>query len=224
MPYRAVALGPEHVEAVYSLHRVAHSLASRPDLVRLDTREYFASHIAQHGFILGILVGNDLVGYGLASLPSTDAENYGTLLRLPRSEFPLVGQLEGAAVHLDWWGRGLHHMLARWRISCLADDGRRHICATVAPRNIWSLNNLLRVGMTVRRIATLYGGLTRYVMQWEGAAYVPPASQPGDRVVDLDDLQAQAALLDAGWRGTLLQRVEGDRWTLTFRPPPGVSP
>ncbi|KJS45197.1 MAG: hypothetical protein VR70_00690 [Rhodospirillaceae bacterium BRH_c57] len=218
VPFRAHALTAEHVDAIYELHRTAHALAVRPELVRLDTRDYFAEHIEGHGLILGVFVGDALVGYGLISIPTNDAENYGTFLGLPHDEFPLVGQLEGAAVHHDWWGRGLHNMLARWRVACLHNAGYRHICATVAPRNTWSLNNLLRVGMTVREIATLYGGLTRYVLQWEGPSYAALKPAAGDIPLSLDDLDAQRAVIAKGARGAILQGSAAGGWTLVFHP------
>jgi hypothetical protein len=218
VPFRAHALTAEHVDAIYVLPRMAHAVAVRPELVLLDSRDYFASHIDGHGLILGVFVGDDLVGYGLISIPANDAENYGTFLGLPHDEFSLVGQLEGAAVHHDWWGRGLHNMLARWRVACLHNAGYRHICATVAPRNTWSLNNLLRVGMTVRQIATLYGGLTRYVLQWEGPSYPALKSAPGDIPVSLDDLEAQRGLIAQRARGAILQGSAADGWTLVFHP------
>ena len=221
-PYTARRLLEADVDEVFALHQLARSLSPRPELVRPDTRDYFLRHMEDEGFILGAFVGGALVGYGLASLPHSLEDSYGPVLGLPDAEFPLIGQLEGAAVHPDWWGHHLHFNLATWRIECLAAAGYKHIGATVAPRNTWSLRNLLSVGMTVRVVAEMYGGLLRYVVLWEGAERPPPAPTSGPdtlRRLPLNAIAEQTVLLHQGWRGIALEAVppeQGGDWAMVL--------
>jgi hypothetical protein len=190
----------DDLDAVYALHLEAVDSMTSPGLVRRDERAYFESHVDGDGFILGVFCDGCLVGYGLTSFPRDGSENYGVVLGLPAGELPLVGQLEGAAVGVAHWGRGLHRRLATWRAEVLAAAGYRHICATVAPGNVWSMRNLLRTGLVIRCVGHLYGGLLRFVMQRDEAA--PTVLVPGTEVtVPLDDIGRQAALMADGYVG-----------------------
>lgn len=198
LPFTARPLTPADVEAIYALHLEVVSHMRAPGLVRRDSRDYFAAHVDGAGFILGAFSGERLIGYGLSSFPRDPAENYGVPLGVPSDQLPLVGQLEGAAVSVDHWGRGLHFLLAGWRAVCLADSGYRHICATVAPGNVWSLRNLLRTGLVIRAVGHLYGGLLRFILQHDRQG--PPTPDPATSVsVPLDDLDRQRALLAEGY-------------------------
>lgn len=209
----------DDVDAVYALHLRVLEVMPRPGLVRPDSRAYFQSHVGDdQGFILGCFFGSRLIGYGLCSLPSDPAENYGTVLGLPPEELLLVGQLEGAAVDDAYWGRGIHRLLATWRANCLIAAGYRHVCATVAPGNVWSLRNLLDTGLTVRRIGTLYGGLLRYVMQ-NDVERPMQLDLAESRSLPLQDTEAQAALLDRGYVGHACSLERDGLRLMHFAPP-----
>lgn len=219
IPVEARRLGLADVDDVYSLHLRVLEVMPRPGLVRPDPRSYFEGHVAGgEGFILGCFSDGRLIGYGLCSLPQDPVENYGMLLGLPPEDLLLVGQLEGAAVDDAFWGRGIHRLLARWRADCLVAAGYRHICATVAPGNVWSLRNLLHTGLTVRCTGTLYGGLERYVMQ-NDVERPMVLDLDGSRVLPLQDLDEQAALLSQGYVGYACSLESGGRRLMHFARP-----
>lgn len=221
LPFEARRLRAADVDAVYALHLEVVSQMSAPGLVRRDTRDYFAAHIEDAGFILGTFCEDRLVGYGLSSFPRDELENYGVQLKLPAHELPLVGQLEGAAVGVEHWGRGLHLMLAGWRADCLAEAGFRHICATVAPGNVWSLRNLLRTGLVIRHIGVLYGGLLRYVLQQD--RHLPPVADVASScMVPLDNLDRQRELIADGYFCHACTTHGPGNHTLTYSRPEGA--
>ncbi len=216
-------LGLDDVDDVYALHLRVQGAMRRPGLVRPDTRDYFAGHVSGgEGFILGCFSEERLIGYGLCSLPRDPQENYGVLLGLPAEELLQVGQLEGAAVDEAYWGRGIHRLLATWRANCLVAAGYRHICATVAPGNVWSLRNLLKTGLTVRHLGTLYGGLLRYVMQNDVERPLA-LDLTASRVLPVQDIEAQATLLMKGYVGYACSQEPGGPALMHFARPRGAA-
>ncbi len=209
-------LDSRDLPAVIALHqRVVGATAA--DLVASETDAFFADHLERLGRVLGLCDGDRLAAYAVLGLPGPGDHNFAAYLDPPPADPSTVAHLDGISVAPEWRGRGLHRYLTRRRMEMAAQAGRMLVITTVAPGNLASLTNTLAEGLEIRRLTRLYGGW-RFVL----ARRLPPTpsrEEAATRWLPVSDLTAQAALLDAGWRGVRL-RDEGDgRAAILYRAP-----
>ena len=186
-------LEPVDLDAVYALHRQAIGEAVRPEVVKPETRDFFAGILGGRGRMEGVFSAGTLVAYGVLQtvLPAYDD---------PRSLIDAapdapIAKLAGASVAIAFRGRGLQRALIAARVGLLY---RTHILfATSAPANQPSWVNLLAEGFSIRALVPYYGGHLRYVMVRDGTSIAPRT----ERLIAAGDVEQQIACLAAGWRG-----------------------
>jgi len=210
-PIRTRELGPDDLDAVEVLHRMAIGPVARPDVVKPESRSYFEGILAGRGRTVGLFEGADLVAYGILQHDHTPKDGPHRLLKLP-PETP-VGRLAGASVHPDHRGRGFQRVVIDERVA-LAPPGMV-LFSTAAPVNPPSWSNLLEGGFPIVGIEFFFGGYARYVMLRDGSAYDPDAVV----VVDPRDFPRQQALFADGWRGYARARLPGGEPGVLFARP-----
>lgn len=190
-------LTPSDLEAIYALHRMAIGEAVRPEVVKPETKDFFAGILSGRGRIEGVFASGALVAYGVlqAVLPSYDD---------PR---PFIGadpaapvaKLAGASVAIAFRGRGLQRALIAARVGLMYQT---HILfATSAPANQPSWMNLLSEGFSIRALVPYYGGHLRYLMVRDGTEIAPRA----EKLIAAEDTEQQIACLATGWRGVAVR-------------------
>jgi hypothetical protein len=112
-----------------------------------------------------------------------------------------VGELDGVGVLPHWQGNGLHHDMLVWRIKAATALGRPDALATVSPDNLFSLPNMLAVGLTARALMQMPHGAWRYVMHHDGKRH----SAVAGRWRPLTDVDGQIAAFASGARGVALR-------------------
>lgn len=201
------ALGPSDLDAVYALHRQAIGEAIRPEVVKPETRDFFAGILGGRGRMVGVFAdtagaGAELVAYGVLQrvLPAYDDPR--PYIGAP-AEAP-VAKLAGASVAPAHRGQKLQRALIAARVG-LAQPGDI-LFATSAPANPASWINLLSEGFAIRALVPYYGGHLRYLMVRDGTDVTPRDT----RLMSPADAEGQMALLKAGWRGVAArQGAEG---------------
>ncbi|GGF89280.1 hypothetical protein GCM10007301_56500 [Azorhizobium oxalatiphilum] len=188
------ALVPADLDIIYALHRAAIGEAIRPEVVKPESRDFFAGILDGRGQMQGVFDAGELVAYGVLQrdLPAYDDPR-------PHIGAPAdasVAKLAGASVASAYRGRGLQRALIAARVG-LARPGDI-LFATSAPANPASWINLLAEGFAIRALVPYYGGHLRYLMVRDGSSIVPEAT----RLVLPDDSGQQMALLADGWWGT----------------------
>lgn len=211
MPIRARALGPDDLDAVEALHRIAIGPVARPDVVKPESRSYFESVLAGRGRTIGLFEGADLVAYGILQHDHTPKDGPHQLLGLPPDT--AVGRLAGASVHPDHRGRGFQRRVIAERVA-VAPPGMV-LFSTAAPVNAPSWSNLLEGGFPIVGIEFFFGGYARYVMLRDGSTYDPDAVI----VVDPRDFARQKTLFAEGWRGYARTRLPGGEPGVLFARP-----
>lgn len=199
--------------AVDDLHRRAIGAAG-PDVVKPEHPDFFAAILGGRGRMIGVFAADRLIAYGVLQhvIPADDD---------PR---PLVGagaavqrvKLAGASVAPDQRGSGLQRALISARVRLAHENYTQPLIlyATSAPGNTASWSNLLAEGFHIRGIKLYYGGYPRYVMvnqrdvvDWGAQTELDPG-----------DIDAQARLLERGWRGIAARRAK-DGTALVFAHP-----
>ena len=152
-------LGAGHLDAIEHLHRLSIGSAG-PDVVKPETRDFFAGLLAGRGRILGCFDRGALIAYGVLQ---TEILAYDD----PRAELGYaadrgIAKLAGAAVAPSHRGAGLQRASIRQRVALAGDTPL--LFSTAAPGNTASLQNLQAEGFEIRATVTRYGGLQRYLL------------------------------------------------------------
>lgn len=97
-------------------------------------------------------------------IPGLETYNYGYDLGLSKNELLAVINMDSAAVHPDYRGKGLQRKLIQEGEKSLIGQGRHILLCTVHPDNQFSLNNVLKQGYTIQKKLAKYGSV-RYVLR-----------------------------------------------------------
>lgn len=212
---RYVPLSASDLDAIYALHLKATGAVGRPDLIKPETRDFFARILAGGGRVIGVLQGRTLIAYGVLQLDLPPSEDARPLLGLTPNDS--LAKLAGASVLPEAWGAGIHDVLIEMRIEDARRAGITHLYATAAPGNSRSWENLLGAGFAVRAIIEKYGGHARYILHRDLSA--------GERAVgdgvwcSASDVDGQRALIAAGHAGVRWRRHQNGARDLWYQGP-----
>lgn len=213
VPYIGRWLAPDEVGGVIALHHAVRQ-AVPPELLCRETDAFFHEHCREHGRILGLFVGEELIGYGVLGLPKANEESFADQFGLTAEQRAAVATIDGAGVLPRWRGNGLQRQLVAARIEAAGAAGRRIAVSTVAPGNLPSLRNLLAEGLNIRALRPAFGGL-RFLMRRD-LDRSPKPTREGRWIALADTSEAEAALM-AGYQGwSLSEAAEGPRIWYAF--------
>lgn len=187
-------LGPDDLEAIWSLQRRVRATLPDPTFLADDPPEFFQAHLDDWGCIGGVERDGELVAFGVLGLGGKVPveENFGRLIGLSAARLRTVGQPDGVAVLGQWRGRGLQKALLRWRLDQASAQGCRDILSTCEPRNRISLRNMMSFGMRAVRFDYLFGGLPRVVLHKDLTGEAPVDRAQAQVVALLPDSLSQA--------------------------------
>lgn len=163
VPCTVSFLKPEHAEQSIALHdRVAQGLSSEI-FVRSDAEE-IKRCISSDGFTLGVWHGEKLV---CARTVKTGAQWVNEALEaIGESADPTQTTAVTDYVVVDKEFRGNSIQFLSYFLSeALTAMNKDRIVSTVAPKNIFSLQNIMRCGFYIVGLKQLYGGYWRYVTE-----------------------------------------------------------
>lgn len=201
-------LTTDDLDAIEVLHRRSMGREVRPEVVKPESRDFFAGILGGRGRAFGVFE-DDLVAYGILQFDLLPTDDPRPALGLAQAG--AIAKLAGAAVDPAYRGRGLQRRLIAVRVAAAA--GIPLLFSTAAPLNLPSWTNLLAAGFTIRAIVTRYGGLTRYLMVRTGE----PLTTGEDVLVNVNDLDRQRELLARGWEG-VASRASGGQPVIVFAP------
>ncbi|MDQ6435508.1 hypothetical protein RB623_15730 [Mesorhizobium sp. LHD-90] len=205
---RHAGLSMADLDAVYALHLAATGAVGRPELIKPESRDFFARILSGGGRITGVLRGGELIAYGVLQLELPPSEDARPLLGLSPAD--RLAKLAGAAVLPAAWGGGIHDELIHLRVEDARRIGVRHLYATSAPGNLRSWPNLVEAGFAVRAIVEKYGGHLRYILYRDLSAGEPDEAE--GVWCGVEDIDRQRTLLAGGHAGTRWRRrADGGR-------------
>lgn len=97
-------------------------------------------------------------------LPGLNDYNYGYDLDFTEEHLLRVINMDSAAVHPDYRGKGLQKRLMLSAEEAVSGAGERILLCTVHPENRFSLQNVLTQGYTIQKKLEKYGSV-RYVLR-----------------------------------------------------------
>jgi hypothetical protein len=209
--YQMGRLEESYLPQVMALQEVAYRQVHRADLFEMLPESFMRQHFDRKGFVLGILVNGQVVGFRNVYYPDqTDQEwHLGRDLGYTGADLNRFANLQLVCVHPEYRGNSLALRMNRPAINLVLAEARAdHLCATVSPFNYWNVRVLLDTGLRIRQLRPKYNGKLRYVVYMD--LRNPMNFRPETAVhVSLSDLDRQRELLDQGFYGVRIDQKPG---------------
>ena len=161
---RIARLGIGRIDEVLALQRTVVDSLDAPELFNTESRGYFEDLILRSGDVPGAIAEDRLVAYRGAKLILDEDDNLGKDIGLPDAELPCVAHFDMIAVHPEFRRKGIAHRLNLQAREQMRHEGKRHVLATVSPKNTASIRMFLKLGMRPMTLVRKYGGLERYIL------------------------------------------------------------
>ncbi len=200
-------LGPDDLDLVLDLHRFIHSTLEHPETLYRRQRSYFQRILDGEGRLLAAVCDDRTIAYVTLRFPDHSPDNYGWDLGLPADELPNMAQLDGAAVHPEYRGSRLHHLMSIRRIRLGRLLGYRHFSALTSPMSPYSLHSHLASGLRVKGIKIDEDG-PNFLLHMESRARADNPRVPEAHVA-IDDFDGHRDALGQGLQGYRLDRGDG---------------
>ncbi|MDA8228020.1 MAG: GNAT family N-acetyltransferase [Desulfitobacterium hafniense] len=150
-------------DALIKLQRIV--IESVPSEIFFPEQEvFFESHLIKGGVIVGCFVENKLIAYSTLVAYGYDSSNLGYDIGIDHKEIPEVAHLESIVVHPNYRGNNLQYYISQQIEATAVAQGFKHLCATVAPSNLYSLRNFLSLEFVFKMERYKYGGRLRYIL------------------------------------------------------------
>ena len=131
----------------------------------LDPPDYVREMIALGRIELWLALEDDKIAAIFDILhPGLDSCNYGYDLGFDQDDLLKVINLDNAAVHPDYRGRGLQKLMMEMAESELRERGNYILLCTIHPDNTFSLNNALARGFQIQKKLNKYDSV-RYFLR-----------------------------------------------------------
>jgi ribosomal protein S18 acetylase RimI-like enzyme len=193
-----------------------------PDKVvfRQTTPEEFRDLLALERSVIGVYTKDGLIAYNVVSFPGKDDDNFGADIGLAPEELEKVAHLKAVVVHPAYRGNQLQRRLAEIHQEILRDLGYCHVCSTVSPKNVISVQNHFASGFVIKGLKVKYIDRLRYIM-YRNIFYT---FVRGPEVIGIDctDIEGQKMLIDRGLVGFEIQ-MKDDGWQVMYSMPVGQS-
>lgn len=157
-------LNKDDITKLLELNQLVFDNLDRSDLFELDSPEFFDKHLSTGGIIYGCFVEDTLIADVVTVIPGLNKDNLGYDIGLSEDMLKKVVHLESVVVHPSYRGNGLQVLLCKLIEDIALGLGYEHFLATVHPKNIFSLTNLLSLGLKVNKFVLKYEGKERYIV------------------------------------------------------------
>lgn len=158
-----------YIDKIMELQSNIYEKLENRDFYACSDKEEFISTINGKGKIIGYisLKDNELIALSVYIEYEYDEHNYGYDIQMQGEELLKVGQLESMLVSEEYRGNKLQKIMGEILEKVCKDSGKKYICATVAPDNIYSINTFKDLDYKIVTEKLKYGGLRRYVLMKE---------------------------------------------------------
>ena len=211
MPSVMKVLDETYLDEIMNLQDLIIRRLSREDLLLPFSLEFMRSHFSQKGFVIGILVADELVAFRNVYFPDiTDMEwNHGQDFGFSKEKCRQTANLQMVCVHPLYRGNRLARKMNQQAIRMIREQNRfEHLMATVSPYNYWNVDILLNSGFDIVGLKHKYNGKLRYIA-YQNLKSLPAAPPPTNQVACLTDFQKQEELFREGYHGFRISEIPG---------------
>lgn len=156
----------KYIDKIIKLEEeIVQSLVDMNFYATTDRDEYIEC-IKRDAYILGVVtIYDELIAMGVYIKYGYSKHNYGYDLEIQGEELLNVGQIQSTVVKENYRGNGLQEIICSKLEEIAKSDNSRILSATVAPNNIYSLNNFKKLGYSVEKEKIKYGSYLRYILK-----------------------------------------------------------
>lgn len=153
----------DDLDSVCELQEKAFGVITNPEILRRNSREALASCLMEPHYTLGAFYGGELAAFMVLFIGGDTEENLGLDLGLSGEELLLTANMKLVIVSPDFRGNGLQCILTKKLEAIAKGEGFHTLCATISPKNIYSIKNFEACGFNYHSRKTKYGGLERNI-------------------------------------------------------------
>ena len=154
-----------YLDKILELQKYIYDLLEEKEFYSCCSEEDLKKDLTERGRILGCIVEatDELVAIGVYAKFGYNEENYGYDIGVKGEELLYIANFESTIVHPDYRGNKLQKILIEKLEELAKADNIKYICATAAPDNKYSSDNIKELGFEIVCEKEKYGGLRRYV-------------------------------------------------------------
>lgn len=194
--------------------KVENALLSSTILEPLSEEE-FTVILSGDKLMIGVFVEEKMIAFRALLEPEIDAEHLGIDAGLSEDELPKVIYQEISTIDPAFQGNGLQNYMGEIVMKIIDNKHFRYVCATVAPFNIPSLKDKLKLGLKIVALKEKYGEKLRYIFMKDIAASRSERVCNAESIVKMSEIEEQQKLMEAGFRGVSIKEVE-DEWYVQY--------
>lgn len=206
--YKIVQLGPEYIDEVVAMQKRIHMKMLKKNWFVCDNAEDIEKMLAGGGAMFGVLNSRDeFIASRYVSTPGASEYNLANELNLD-VDLNKVMVLESTVVDPDYRGNRLQSMMLNIAHQHAEETGYRHLVSTVSPENIYSLYNVMSLGLKIRALRKMYqtqtgDGVWRFILH-KDLEQSPTWLKRME--IGLSELDLQSRLIENGFFGDSVSR------------------
>ncbi len=151
------------LDSICEIQNIAFANLTNKDLLRRNTRETLGECLEDPHYTMGVFHDKRLVAFAILYDGGTGPENIGHDIGIPESELNNVINFKLVIVLPEYRGNKLQQKLIFKLEQIARENGKRLICATVSPLNLYSYKNFEEAGFKFHSNKTKYNGLSRNI-------------------------------------------------------------
>lgn len=204
--YTMELLPKERLNEVIDLQLKVYDGIDNKEILYLDSYDEMYEDMKNGAKVIGVLNSQGkLISYRYIGFPGNDSRNLGYDINLPKKELDSVVHLETTVVDPIYRGNNLQSLTLEIAKDLVSEEGYKHLLCTVSPYNFYSLYNVMKNGLKIKKIKIKYGksnendGLLRFILHRD---LMHPYTNPIDLVVSKwANLDKQRELIENGYIG-----------------------
>lgn len=152
-----------NIEEICELQEVAFRHLENKNLLRRNSREMLESCLNAPHYTLGAFFEEKLIAFAVLFDAGQTEENIGQDIGLEGDELNDAVNMKLIIVSPEYRGNGLQKKLMAYLEAIAKEKGKKIICGTVSPENIYSCNNFIALDYKLKTTKIKYDGLERNV-------------------------------------------------------------
>ena len=162
---KIMTLSNEYLNKIIELQDIIFDSLENKSFFAKTEKFEFEDIINKSGEVVGVVSeNNELIAFGAMVKPELQDFNLGYDLNFDNNKLLRTAHIESTVVHPDYRGNRLQKLLVQNLEQTAREKECDIFCATVAPKNEFSLNTLLKLEYKIVLEKEKYGGLKRYIM------------------------------------------------------------
>ncbi len=151
------------LDAICQIQEIAFENLENTNLLRRNTKEMFEKCLDNPHYTLGAFHNGKLVAFAILYDGQKTAENIGFDIGIDGDELNTVANVKLIIVLPDYRGNGLQNKLISQLEQIAKLKGKKVLCSTVSPENIYSIKNFEKLGYEFNTQKEKYNGLVRNI-------------------------------------------------------------